>query len=203
MTVLNTTCTTELEAVNLMLSSIGESSIASIDDPQDPDALAAIQMLSEANRRTQNIGWNFNTDQNKLTTRTIAGYIMVGGNVLAIDSAGCDKDRDVVQRGDKLWDRDNNTFVFDRDLYLDITYLMDFETLPQAARDVIVEDAGLQFQAASVGSEVLYKFTTDRLFRCTRILRRDHTKSRDPNVLTDNWHAARVVLGRMGGPLRP
>jgi hypothetical protein len=54
--------TTELEAVNAMLASIGEAPIASLDSATAADVQTAISLLRNTTREVQARGWRFNTE---------------------------------------------------------------------------------------------------------------------------------------------
>ena len=56
-----TTRTTELEAVNTILSTIGEAPINSLTGTLPVDATTAKNILSEINREVQSAGWKWNT----------------------------------------------------------------------------------------------------------------------------------------------
>jgi hypothetical protein len=201
MSFLTSACMTELEAVNLMLGSIGESAVASLGDPLNSDALTAISCLSTSNRTIQSIGWFFN-ERFETWPRTVDGEIIVPLNALSVATTGVSKGIRAVRSNDKLYDVDNNTFVWTQAPDVQVIYIIPFEDLPQAARDYIVEDAGIRFQANSVGSEALYKFERDRMYQLRSLLMREQRRTSQPNMLTDSWSVARVQLGRMGGSVR-
>jgi hypothetical protein len=54
--------TTELEAVNAMLASIGEAPIDSLDGATQSDVQTAINILRDTTREVQTEGWRFNTE---------------------------------------------------------------------------------------------------------------------------------------------
>ena len=56
-----TTRTTELEAVNTILSTIGEAHINTLTGSLPVDGTTAKNVLSEINREVQSAGWHFNT----------------------------------------------------------------------------------------------------------------------------------------------
>ena len=56
-----TTRTTQLEAVNTMLSTIGEAPVNSLTGSLPVDASMAVNILNEVNREVQSAGWKFNT----------------------------------------------------------------------------------------------------------------------------------------------
>lgn len=191
--------TTELEAVNLMLRAIGESPVQDLDDNINVDATNALAILRAVNRRVQAEGWNFNTQNNRLMARAVDDTISLPTNTLSVDTVGESKDVEVVQLQGKLYQPVTQTFEFENDLYVDLTLLYDFADIPQAARDFIVQDATLEFIGSELGAEALANFVKDR-WRFTRTnLRRQHSLTKDANALIDNYHAARMKMGRNGG----
>jgi hypothetical protein len=185
-----------------MLRAIGESPVQDLDENINVDATNALAILRAVNRRVQAEGWNFNTQNNRLLARNVDDEIALPATVLNCDTVGVSKDVDVVILQGKLYHVVNQSFEFEDDLYVDLTLQYDFEDIPQAARDFITEDASLQFIGSELGAEALANFVKDR-WRFTRSnLRRQHSLSKDANALTDNYHAARMKMGRNGGVFR-
>lgn len=60
--IVNLVATTELEAVNAMLASIGEAPVASLTGVTDTDVVTAISILRNTAREVQSLGWRFNTE---------------------------------------------------------------------------------------------------------------------------------------------
>ena len=60
------TPTTELEAVNIMLSVIGEAPVNTITGTNSVDVSVAKNVLDETSMSVQGMGWNFNTHKNNL-----------------------------------------------------------------------------------------------------------------------------------------
>ena len=56
-----TTRTTELEAVNTILSTIGEAPLNTLTGSLPVDGTTAKNVLSEINREVQSAGWHFNS----------------------------------------------------------------------------------------------------------------------------------------------
>jgi hypothetical protein len=54
--------TTELEAVNAMLASIGEAPLDTLDGATQSDVQTAINILRDTTREVQSEGWRFNTE---------------------------------------------------------------------------------------------------------------------------------------------
>lgn len=148
--------TTKLNAVNVMLGNIGESPVADIDVPSlslPVSAQTAITVLDEVSRDVQSEGWHFNT-VNKLTlSPNVSDEIVLAADILHVDTL--DSQQDVVQRGDKLFDRGENTYTFTKDVDVTATYLLDFTELHEQARRYITLKASRIFQTRVVGSQEL------------------------------------------------
>jgi len=147
------TRTTFLEAVNSVLQMLGEAPVNGLDG-QFGLAQQAQDMLNDTSRKVQAEGWSFNTDYERLLMRdSTTNEISVGSNVsrVKIDIFSY-PDLDVVQRGSRLYDRRAGTYEFDEDLYADITYMLDWDELPEYAHQYIMVKAGRSLQEAILGS---------------------------------------------------
>ena len=149
------TLTTKLEAVNSMLGHIGESPVTSISSTSSLpiSASTALGILDEISRGVQSEGWHFNTELKVTLSPTGNGNITLSEDVLEVDTT--DISIDVVQRGLVLFDRSNNTSRFTKDLEVNLTRLLDFTSLPEAARRYITLRASRVFQGRIVGSREL------------------------------------------------
>lgn len=144
---------TFIEAVNRILQMLGEAPVNSLNG-QFGLAQQAKDALNDVSRKIQTEGWSFNTDYERLLMRdAVTGGITVGANVsrVKVDLFSY-PNIDVVQRGSKLYDRRANTYVFTEDLYADVTYILDWEELPEYARQYFTIKAGRQLQEAILGS---------------------------------------------------
>lgn len=149
------TLTTKLEAVNAMLGHIGESPVTSISSTASLpiSASTALGILDEISREVQSEGWHFNTELKVTLSPTGNGNITLSEDILEVDTT--DISIDVVQRGLVLFDRSNNTSRFTKDLEVNLTRLLDFTSLPEAARRYITLRASRVFQGRMVGSREL------------------------------------------------
>tara|TARA_E500000075_G_scaffold127211_1_gene132589 strand:+ start:1118 stop:1711 length:594 start_codon:yes stop_codon:yes gene_type:complete len=149
------TLTSKLEAVNSMLGHIGESPVNSISDTNalPISAATAISVLDEVSRSVQAEGWHFNTELKVTLSPAGDGTITLSDDILEVDTI--DTSIDIAQRGLSLFDRSNNTSVFSKDLKVNLTRLLDFTSLPEAARRYITLRASRVFQGRIVGSREL------------------------------------------------
>ena len=192
------TLTSKLEAVNTMLGYIGESPVNSIATATALPLSAALakNILDEVSREVQSDGWQFNTVENfKLAQGIPTGTFQVPANTLQVDAV--DRSYDIVQRGLNLWDRYMNTNAFNVDyLYVNMTFLLDWEELPEQARRYITIRAGRMLQSRLVGSRELENLILrDEMMAKARL---EETDGRNSDVtIFDNFDvAARIGINR-------
>lgn len=188
------TPTTELEAVNLMLSVIGETPVNSVTSNGIADAVLAYQILTHSSREVQLVGWHWNTEINFPITPSTTGELLLPANTLKVDTTGESQGLDLVQRGNRLYDRVNQTFVFDQPVRVEIVLLLPFDELPEAARSYITIRSARQFQERVVGSEVLQAFTSRDEFAAMAKLKEAEAETGDYNILSGSWDVARVLF---------
>lgn len=155
---LNTT--TELEAVNTMLSAISEAPVNSLGSGL-PDAEVAEGILREVNRSVQSNGWNFNTELSWELTPDVNGELILPKNCLGVDEVQLIKrfDSDYVLRGHRLYDRIGHTFKIEKPITVDMVVLLPFDQLPEQARVYITLRAARVFQDRVLGSNDVHSFT--------------------------------------------
>ena len=149
---------TELDAVNQILSSVGQAPVTTLD-LQNPEVSIILNTLEEVNKQCQSEGWSCNTEyQVKLQPDAVTKHIRYPVNALQID-ANEEKhynNYDVVKRGARLYDRKNHTYDFNESLYVDITYLLDFTDLPGSLQAYITAKAARMCAVKMVGDSEMY-----------------------------------------------
>lgn len=179
--------TTFLEAVNRVLQMMGEAPVNGLDG-QYGLAQQAQTMLDEISRRIQSEGWSFNTDfETTLMRDAVTNEITVGANVskIVVDPY-LYTDVDVVQRGSRLYDRRSNSYSFDVDLKVDITYILEWEELPEYAREYITTKAGRHLQEAILGSADLTRINMAAEAEARSAFLEQETTTSQPNMLRGN-----------------
>jgi len=153
------TKTTKLQAINTMLSTVGEPPINSLT-AQRADALIAQNILDEVSREVLTYGWHFNTDVDiVMSPETSSGYIYISDSVVRIDMDTAYSAYDVVIRGNKLYNKKTNSFVFGEDIKVVQVHLMDFDEMPEVAKRYITIRAARIYQDRMVGSTQHHAFT--------------------------------------------
>lgn len=173
--------TTELEAVNYIIGTIGEMPFDSLEDASVGDVVKARAMLAFKNRQLQATGWEWNREEDLELTPNESGEILLPANTLSVDAS--DHTKKIVERGRKLYDREAKTFVFTEPVKVDLITLLPFEEIPQTARDFITISAGRVFQAGFVGSQILDRLNEDDEQIAMIALLRDEEVSADNNML--------------------
>lgn len=140
----------ELQAINTMLSCIGEAPINSMDGARSADTAIAANILEEVSREVQSRGWWFNTVFNQTLTMDVNGKVSVPQNWITVDHA----DYDYMKRGAYLFNRTGNTDVFTTSITgLEVMVWLEFVDLPEPARRYIVMRASRSFFERLVGEQ--------------------------------------------------
>jgi hypothetical protein len=142
----------ELDAINSLLESIGEAPVNTLESGLS-EAHIARQTLHRTSRKCQSRGWWFNTEVMTLSPNTDK-EIHLPANCLKIDT-GLEH---VVYRGNRLYNRGDNTYKFEGQLRGYLALGLDFEEIPEVARHYIAVRAGRIFQDRTVGSAQLHGF---------------------------------------------
>jgi len=154
-----TTPTTQLAAVNSMLSTIGEAPVNSLTSGL-VDAEIAETILNEVSKDVQSLGWNFNSEPNYTVAADTSGNVLLSPQIVRADLANSvtkyrSSKNEYVQRGNKMYDKVNHTYNIGKALKLDVVVLLDFTEMPEAARRFITVKASRLFQERVVGSDTL------------------------------------------------
>ena len=151
-----TTKASRLAAVNIILSNIGQAPVTVLDSGNPLVEMAELT-LDEITRAVLAEGWEHNTERGYPFTPAANGTIVVPLNVLAIDASPGDG-RQIVIRDGKVYDRVAHSYSFSGTQALDVTWLFDFQELPEAYKNYITIRAANVFAGRSVGSKEAVSF---------------------------------------------
>ena len=176
--------TTELECINIMLAAIGEAPINSLVGTLPVDARIAQSTLTEVNKSVQSEGWSFNTETDVTLTRDGSNHVNLPSNVLRVDANIHQHPTiDPIQRGLKLYDRQNNKFEFEEDLICTVVYFRDFSEIPEPARYYMNIKAARIFVDRLVSDQGLRTYTQQDEVRARAILMETDLANGDHNML--------------------
>jgi hypothetical protein len=91
----------------------------------------------------------------------------------------------------------NNTYVFDEDLYVDVTIILEWEELPEHARQYITIKAGRQLQEAILGSVDLTKINLTAEMEAKALFLDEETVVSDHSMLRGNPNHSGVTMAYM------
>tara|TARA_S200002703_G_C3790276_1_gene243865 strand:+ start:773 stop:1378 length:606 start_codon:yes stop_codon:yes gene_type:complete len=146
------TPTTELQAINIMLSVIGEAPVNSITGTTSVDVSTAKNLLDETSMLVQSQGWHFNTHENyKNLALDQNSKIPLPSNCVKVDASKNFRYINVTLRNGFLYNLETHTDVFTIVPEVDIVLVQQFEQLPEYARQYITQKAARRFAARFLG----------------------------------------------------
>ena len=177
--------TTQLEAVNTLLHTIGESPVNSLTGTLPIDATLANNTINEISREVQSAGWHFNSFYDYTLSLDGDSKIPLADNIMRVD---LDINKypvstyDVIKRGSFLFNKKGNTYVFDKALDAKVIVLLAFSELPENARRYITIRAARIFQDRTLGATVLHKFGQVDEMNALALLKQEETDTADTNI---------------------
>ena len=177
---------TELEAVNVILSTIGEAPLNSLSGSLPVDGTMAKNVLSEISREVQSSGWHFNTHYKSTLTRDTNNNIPVATNVVRVEldpNLESKSSYDLVQRDGKLYNLAKNTDIFDKD-FKDVTQvlLLPFNEIPEQAKRYITIRSARVFHDRTLGANTLHKFSQEDEKQALSTLRNAESRTGDFSI---------------------
>ena len=143
----------ELEAVNLVLSAIGESAINSIDDTANADVANIRRLLNNFNRRVQTRGWTFNTEVAQLQPDFYSNRINYLSDWLSVLSVGT---ATVYRnRGGYVSDITARSDIFTQPITVNLITLCPYSDMPEVFQQYIVAHAAKKFNMSFFGDDSL------------------------------------------------
>jgi hypothetical protein len=182
----------KLKTVNIILSSIGEMPVNSLDGDKTQDVAVAVQTIDEVTAEMQARGWRWNTEYKFAFPRDGNNKVPIPSDVTVIEFSPCRyTDIDPVARGAFFYDRKNQTAVFTKTLTADrIVRLLSFEELPEAARRYITIKSARLVAGRILNSPPLVGFTQQEELVAWQGLVNDELRTTNTNVLNSDVSAA-------------
>lgn len=179
---------TELEAVNILLTTIGEAPVNTLTGNQVTDVSIANQVITEVSREIQSQGWHFNLEQNVPLTPNSSKHVVIPVNVARIDC----RDYNVVIRDNKLFNLNDRTFEWEASVKADIVYFQDFTALPETAKRYITARAARIYSDRMINSPVINKMTLRDEQKALLDLKEFEGDTADHNMM-DSYSVGRIL----------
>ena len=158
---------TELDAVNQILSSVGQAPVTTLD-LQNPEVAIVLTTLREVNRQVQSEGWHFNVEPHyTFTPDSDTKEIAFPTNVLQLDTSK-DTHRDAynpIRRNGKFYDKLKHTYKWDESITADVTWLFEFDDIPPAIQIYITARAARLAANKLVGDANLSQLLQEQEFQ--------------------------------------
>lgn len=188
--------TTELEAVNTILSTVGEAPLNTLIGSLPVDGTIAKNVLNEINREMQSQGWHFNTHYKATLSKDANNKIPVANNVLRVDldpNKYSKASFDIVQRNNFMYNLATNLDTFTQDFEdVTIVYLLDFSDLPEQARRYATIRSARVFHDRTLGATTLHKYSQEDEARALIVLKQAEASTGDYTIF-DNGLGAYTV----------
>jgi hypothetical protein len=186
----------ELEAVNILLSVIGEAPVDSLSDitvNEITDSALARKTLHEVARDVQAEGWSWNTDHGVKYTLDSQNQVPIPATALKVVFSGSRYgDMPYVVRGMRVYDRNRQTY----DIALsagdgpvvaeEVVTQLEWDYLPHAAQQYIVIRAARIYSDRYLNSNAIYVYTAqDEQYARSMLIRAEERNGGD-NLLYGN-----------------
>jgi hypothetical protein len=180
------TRTTELEAVNTILSTIGEAPINSLTGALPVDATVAKNVLSEIAREVQSQGWHFNTHYKATLSRDASNKIPVASNAVRVEldvNKYSKSSYDIIQRNGFIYNLATNSDIFTTDFdEVIIVYLLPFDEIPEQGKRYITIRSARIFHDRTLGANTLHKFSIEDEKHALTILKQAESSTGDYTI---------------------
>lgn len=151
----------ELDAINDALSAIGESAVNTLDDTVNADVANIRRILNQFNRRTQTIGWSFNTENASLIPDQFNNNIYYLDDYLKILSpSGATVYR---KRNGLIYDINARTDIFTSPINVELVTLSPYADLPEIFKQYVVALTAQRFNLSFFGDDLLESILSDQV----------------------------------------
>lgn len=158
--------TSELEVINVLISSLGEAPVTQFNPSPSSDVDLALIALNEADKQVQNKGWEWNRTYQLPLALDQSGFVQLPENTLRVVQAystsgnlGFNSQNGmgllVTQRGERLYDQVNHTFVFTQAPAVDLIMRLQWCDIPDIFRNWIGFSALQKFQSRIQQSSIV------------------------------------------------
>jgi hypothetical protein len=193
------TRTSELEAVNTILSTIGESPLNTLSGSLPVDGTIAKNVLSEVSREVQSQGWHFNTHYKVPLSRDTNNKIPLATNIVRVEIDPRQYSKvsyDIVQRNNFLYNLAKNEDTFDTN-FKDATavYLLPFDEIPEQAKRYITIRSARIFHDRTLGANTIHKFSQEDEAKSLSILKQAESHTGDYSIFDTPEQAYTIIRG--------
>lgn len=193
--------TDRVDAVNSLLQSIGEAPVSSVELSEAVDVSAADNALTEVGRQLLGEGWHWNREYSLPLARNAVNEILLPNNCLSVMCAYWEGNpgnpAPLVERGRKVYDLENHTFIHTQDAIVDMKLMLEWEEMPELARQYITARGAQVFQGRIQSNRIVMAVEQDLVLSARSTLEQDEDQASPSNQITGNRQQALRVYGRL------
>lgn len=134
---------TELDVVNDMLATLGESPLNSIDEDHSLTA-SALRVLRVVNLAEQAKEWWFNKELITLVPDPVSKFVYTPADAISVDPV--DTQQNYVQRGRRLYNTATGSYEFDAPIRCNLVRQLPFEETPPLFQTYVSVTCQIKFQ---------------------------------------------------------
>jgi hypothetical protein len=191
--------TTKLEALNEMLTCVGEAPVNSMTTGYI-QAQIAEGILDATTREVQSRGWNFNTEVDWTINPDLDGNLKLPANVLKVDGVTQSAEFNWVMKDGKMYNKVSHSFISTSALKVNMVLLLEFQSLPEAAKRYITLRASRILQDRKTGLPNLHQFNLQDEHTALIELRDMDMDTNDFSIF-DSFDTYQII-NRTGGRVR-
>lgn len=195
---------TELELVNHILQTLGESTTPTLET-QHPSVQQAQKTLMTINKEFQGYGWWFNREYNVKLLPDAEGKVRTPAEVLSFQVTQCmlekkwpDQKRRFVVRNSYIWDNLNHTDIINTAIWADYVVLLPYEDLPAQASVYLMHLAAERAFLDDDGDINNHSKLQQRVQMAYAKLKQEEMRVNAANAM-ESPHALNVRLGPTSG----
>ena len=186
----------QLEAVNAILAVTGDSPVADLEDTYE-QAHLALQELERESRRIQSMGFWFNKEHNVQMKPNTSQEVIIPRDCLHI----IPYDSRYIQRNLRLYDKQERTYRIPRVVDVQLITFLQWEDLPNLARQAILASAKVSFNSNFHGDESIVNYLLNEKQETMIELRTEDTRQQKLNIHYDNKRINNIIFRNRRGRL--
>lgn len=179
--------TTRLEAINTMLSCIGQSPLNTLEGTKSYFTISAERILNDECKRFQLQGWNWNSEDNYQLNPDLNNHINIPEDIIMVKMPTYYQNRYVVRQG-KLYDKEKHTFKINTSLKASVVFCFDFDDLPEVAKEYAKMTAAYKFVKRELGSQAACQYTQEDLAEARVALEQHELEIGDYTMIPDMYN---------------
>lgn len=180
--------TTLTEGVNILLETIGEMPVSSIENTTASEVWVASRALLEVHKEGQTRGWGWNTDYGFPFPVNSRRELHLPTNVVRWVPDRYEWGRRFQQRGQRVWDREAMNYRLPlevKEVRADVVWLLPWDDCPEQFNRWAITRGARVFGARVLGNESLVKFSLKDESDAMLELQRMESENEQWNLLTD------------------